>query len=92
MDMVADIVLLLSVDTDYPPFFVDDPTFSIRIIRFAYQKISPSIRLVPKWLSLYVDYNPTYYIIIACLYVYSILLISSYLAVAYFYFSQKTAT
>jgi hypothetical protein len=56
-----------SADTDYPPFLMDYLIFFIRIIRFAYLKISPSIRLVPKFPSLYTDYNPTYYIIIAFL-------------------------
>jgi hypothetical protein len=64
-DMVADIVCYYPADTDYSSFFADYPTFSIRIIRFAYLKNSLSIRLVPKLPSLYIDYNPTYYIIIA---------------------------
>jgi hypothetical protein len=63
--------------------------FLFRIIRFSYLQISPSIILVPKWPSLYIDYYPTYYIIIACLYVYSSLLVPTYLAVAYFYFFTK---
>jgi hypothetical protein len=88
--MVDDMVLLLSGGYGLSAIFADYPTFSIRIIRFLYLKISPSIRLVPKQPSLYIDYNPTYYIIIACLYLYSSLLVSSYLALAYFYFFTKT--
>jgi hypothetical protein len=89
IDMAADMVLLSSRGYRLSTIFHGLSDLFYKDNPICISKNQPPYQISTKWSSLYIDYNPTYYIIIACLYVYSSLLISSYMVVAYIYFFRK---